>query len=370
MFRIRAARGAAALIALTLPLQLEACGSGEPEAGASDAAAICAAAPVLQRMLDVGRTAGDVPAAAMSVTGPDGCRWHGTSGLGPADAPSPGDEPLFRAGSVTKIFIAALIVMLRDEGAWSLDAPIARWMPPGFPEADRITLRHLLSHTSGLGEYVTAPSFAAHAADPWTPEQLAALIASLPREFAPGSDFRYRNSNYALAGYLVARRTGRPLSYTLRTHILAPLGLKETFFGGEEQARTVRGYAVIDRAWVDVTDRVHLTGAYAAGALLTTAPDLSRFAHSLLTGRLLSAASLQELVTPSHPSVARGTPYGLGVAVGREPADQVLGHTGNITGFGAVFRFWAAQRVAVAVLVNRDGFDPSAIAASARKAWR
>lgn len=371
MFGTRPGQGLLPLL-ITLSLVLQACGPDDSGADASGSlAAACTAAPHLQRILDTGRTAGEVPAAAMSLTGPDGCRWHGASGtLGVADPTPLSTQDLFRAGSVTKTFVAALTLMLRDDGAWSLDDTIARWMPPGFPYADQITLRHLLSHTSGLGEYIHSSQFVAHAADPWTPDQLVALIATLPRGFAPGTDFRYCNSNYVVLGYLVTQLTNRPVSHVLRTRMLTPLGLRATFFGGEEAARTLSGYAVINHAWADVTDRVHLTGAYAAGALVTTAFDLGRFAHALFTGRLLSAVSLQEMVTPSPASVARGTPYGLGVAVGQGNDGPVWGHTGNITGFGSTFRFWASQRIAVAVLTNRDGFDPSSIAISARQLWR
>lgn len=321
-----------------------------------------------QTILDTDRTAAGAPAATLGVIGPDGCTWEGASGThGPADPTSTSSTDLFRIGSITKTFVATLILLLREEGRLSLDAPLSTWVSP-FPNNRSITIRHLLSHTSGVPEYSTTPAFIAGGAKAWTPEELIALVETTPAQFAPGAAFSYTNTNYVLLGIIIERLTGTSISEQLRARILAPLHLQDTYFAGQETGpATIRGFGLVGGILTDVTDLIHPSRTYAAGELVSTVGDLRRFSSALFSGQLLSEASLREMTT--NATLANGTlvPYGLGLGIETDTAGLVWGHNGDIAGFSATLRYWPGLRIGVTTIANRGSTDLSALAARARQ---
>lgn len=347
--------------------------SGGPDSSSppvsATATACTTAAGNLQTVFDTDRTALGAPAATLSVIAADGCTWDGASGTrGPADPTPTQSTDLFRVGSVTKPFVATLILLLRDEGRLSLDAPLSTWVSP-FPNNTSITVRHLLSHTSGAPEYITTPAFIAGGAKAWTPEELIALIETAPAAFAPGTAFSYTNTNYVLLGIIIERLTGTPISEQLRARILTPLHLSETYFAGQEAGpATIRGFGLVSGVLTDVTDLIHPSRAYAAGALVSTVGDLRRFSAALFGGQLLSDASLREMTTPATLTNGTSIPYGLGISIRTDTAGTLWSHDGDIAGFSATLRYWPDLRIGVAALANRGSTDLSALAAHARQA--
>lgn len=257
--------------------------------------------------------------------------WGGT-------APVPVDGR-FRAGSITKTFVSTVVLQLAGEGRVGLDDPVGDHLPGLLPDGDRITVRHLLQHTSGLYNYTAAlpldpAGFETIRYKQWQPRELVALAAARPLEFPPGTAWAYSNTNYVVAGLLVEKLTGRPYGDAVRDRIFRPLGLRgSTIPAGRTEINGphAHGYYRVAGEVVDVT-RLNPSVADAAGELVTTTADLDRFLTALLSGRLLRPAQQAELL--KAPPFTKG--YGLGIETTELPCGvKVHGHGGGIPGYSS-----------------------------------
>jgi D-alanyl-D-alanine carboxypeptidase len=239
----------------------------------------------------------------------------------------------FRIGSVTKTFVATIVLELAAEKRLRLDDPVARRLPGLLPDGRRITIRDLLAHRSGLPDVADDPAVLNGSRSDWPPRRLVALAAHQPRIGAPGGAFHYSSTNYLVLGLLVERVTGRSVAAELRRRIVEPLHLRATAYRpGPLAGRHVHGYRLVShQGVVDPTAAprdLELQSARWAGAsgdLVSSAGDLARFLAALLGGKLLPPRELRamEAVTPR---------YGLGLAVFRTPCGRAWGHTGNLNG--------------------------------------
>jgi D-alanyl-D-alanine carboxypeptidase len=247
-----------------------------------------------------------------------------------------------RVGSVTKTLVATVVLQLVGEGRLRLDEPVETWLPGLLPDGDVITVRHLLQHRSGLADYVETPGFTERLLENpvYEPEELVALATARPLEFAPGTDFAYSNTGYVVAGLLVEAVTGNSLGQELRDRILVPLDLdhtsfpvsKRTFGGYHAHGYVPGGHAPSPQAEpLDVTG-INPSWAWAAGALVSNAADVSRFYRSLLGGRLLEPGLLEEMKT-TVPDPEGGGEYGLGIARMQTPCGGFWGHEGALPGY-------------------------------------
>ena len=270
----------------------------------------------------------------------------------------------FRVGSLTKPMVATVILQLADEGRLSLDDALARFLPGALPDGDRITVRHLLNHTSGIGDYTDDPGFLAAAfGDPsrvWTPQQLIAIAAAMPRAFAPGAADRwdYSNSNYIFLGLVAEVAGGEPIATALRKRVFEPLGMTSTYYSDETSLRTPFAEGYIDLNGISnfaVGTLVSPTVAGAAGAVVSTAGDALRFVEALAAGDLVSTASHAARLTTVPASRVRlpgesfDIEYGLGVLVG----DGWIGHDGAIPGY-ETDAYAKLDVGSVVVLVNKS----------------
>jgi D-alanyl-D-alanine carboxypeptidase len=245
----------------------------------------------------------------------------------------------FRAGSITKTFVAVVVLQLVAEHRLRLGDTVERWLPGLVPNGRRITLRELLAHTSGLADYVGDAAFLRRTVtEPrrrWTPGELVRIALDQGLIAEPGKRFVYASTNYVLLGLVVERATGTSLEHQLHRRILAPLGLRDTSFAPHTRipGRHANGYTPSQHDGIVSTlatarDRstASASWAWAAGAIVSTAPNLSRFFGALLDGRLLPARLLA-LMRPLP-----GAPYGLGLAAFQTPCGIAVGHTGNLLG--------------------------------------
>ncbi|HEX6212321.1 MAG TPA: serine hydrolase domain-containing protein, partial [Methylomirabilota bacterium] len=191
-------------------------------------------------------------------------------------------DMVFRIGSVTKAFTAALVLKLVEQGDLSLTEPVTTYLPDSPPGWRAITLEHTLAHTSGLPNYTARPEYRARMAEALTVEELLARFASLPLEFTPGTRWSYSNSGYAVAGAVVEQVTGRPFAEVLRDRLLAPVGLHRTMYDDPRQVvpRRARGYVVAGEEVLHAP-YLHMSQAYAAGALASTLDDLAAWDTAL-----------------------------------------------------------------------------------------
>lgn len=290
----------------------------------------------------------------------------------------------FRAGSLTKSFVATVVLQLVGEHQLALDDTIDRWFSRALPHAERITIRQLLGHTSGIPDYVAVLADAIHGSEldrmrAWTPDQLIGLAAGIPRRFPPGASWAYANTNYVLLGSIVERVTGDALGRQLAHRILEPLELRSTSFPvgsstiGESMAR---GYApplgphgtIVDGPPRDVTV-LDPSWAWAAGALISTLDDLTRFFRGLLRGRLLPPALLDEMVTmvrvrPDMVPLPLLDAYGLGLVALDSPGGRLVGHPGGIPGYLSAVLSTPDGRRQLAVMINIGEVAPRAVNAA------
>ena len=280
-------------------------------------------------------------------------------------------ESAFRIGSITKMFTATVIVQLAEDGVLTLDDPLALWLPEvadQLPYGKQITLRHLLTHTSGLFNVV---EHEAYWADLFTEMEIdedtgAVTLACVQRDphdtlaryvygkdanFEPGARWSYSNTNYTLLGMVIEAAAEMPLAEAYRTHIYEPLGMTSTFLDCYEEPviDVVHGYTGFGDAMADVTE-LHESTGWSAGGLVSTASDLIAFARGLFGGALFDdPESLVAMTTP-----APGSSYGLGITLQKE----YMGHAGYIAGFRSVLNYAPELDTVVLMIYNHDSADP------------
>ncbi|MFD3552159.1 serine hydrolase domain-containing protein [Streptomyces goshikiensis] len=290
----------------------------------------------VQRVLDHAVADGGVPGILATVrNGRE--TWVGTAGVADTDTGRPrGPQDRFRIGSTTKTFTATVMLQLAAEHRIDLDDPVEKWLPgvvrgPGY-EPEKITIRQLLNHTSGIYDYVnddamrdrgTGTAFLDHRFDSYRPEEIVRIGLSHPPTFAPGTGWRYSNTPYFLAGLIIERVTGRPLADAIARRVTGPLGLSATYLprGDDPLIRGPHGrhYSKLmltapDAAVYDVTE-LNPSWGWAAGGMVSTTGDLDRFFRALLGGRLLPPAQQREMFTMTDTKDwIPATTYGLGVA--------------------------------------------------------
>ncbi|MEV3873085.1 serine hydrolase domain-containing protein [Streptomyces sp. NPDC049906] len=250
----------------------------------------------------------------------------------------------FRIGSVSKTFTTVVLLQLVAEGKVDLDASVNRYLPDLLPD-DAVTVRHVLSHRSGLWDYTndlfqqTVPGFEAVRNRVFTPQELVDLSLTRAPSPAPGTAYGYSNTNFVVAGMLVEEVTGRSIGQEYRSRIIGPLGLKNTVYVHPDTAvpgRHARGYLTPDAAGAPLVDSTRQTASWAqaAGAVISHPGDLNRFLSALLGGRLLPAEELAEMQRWAPTNAAGTQHYGLGLR--RRDLScgvSVYGHTGTVQGY-------------------------------------
>lgn len=349
------------LAALLCPAPGGAQETGPPIPSRADAEGPPWVASPLQKALEAGREELGARGVSAAVVFPDGRIWTGTSGEAFQGAPVT-PETVFEIGSVTKTFTAALAVQLARKGVLSLDAPLARWVPD-FPGAAEITLRQLLSHTSGIADAMQTPGFIPTLiSDPsrrWTPVETFSFLGE--PHFAPGEGWRYSSTGFHLVGLAIEAAMDRPLHGLLRERFFEPLELPRTFLGSHEEVPGPRAHAFLD---VDQDGRADdlsamipptsfLTAAWSAGAVISSAEDLARWMRALHGGKVLDEAGYAEMERLiDRPD---GRRYGLGLLVDEVEGLVLYGHEGNSAGFSAAAWHAPESGVSVAVLANVHG---------------
>ncbi|MFE6273618.1 serine hydrolase domain-containing protein [Streptomyces goshikiensis] len=250
----------------------------------------------------------------------------------------------FRIGSVTKTFSAVVLLQLVDEGKLKLDDPVNTYLPGLLPD-DRITVRHLLTHRSGLADYTnamfehTVPGFEAVRNKVFTYQELVALSLREPRTAQPGASYSYSNTNFVVVGMLIEKATGRTVAKEYERRIIKPLKLKNTSYVHPSTAIKgphAHGYLHPDEAGAPLVDSTEQTVSWAqsAGAMISTTADLNTFMSGLLGGKLLSAGTMDAMTTVTPTDATNTRFYGLGLRrYDLSCGTSVYGHTGTVQGF-------------------------------------
>lgn len=357
------------VLTATLVGALAGLGLVTPAAGAAKPAG-----DTLRQHTDAVQRTGTVGVLAQS-TGPRGVRYAtaGVADQRTGRAVHPGDR--FRIASATKTFVSTVVLQLVGEGRLSLDDTVEELLPGVVSgngnDGSRITVRQLLNHTSGLFNYTAefpvltdAAAFRAGRFDTWTDHQLVAI--AMRHAPAPDPEWSYSNTNYTLAGMIIEKTTGRSWQREVTRRVIRPLGLRDTYAPVTDPTmpgRHMKGYSAFggDRPF-DVT-LYNPSGAGAAGAMISTTADLTRFYSALMKGRLLEPAELAEMKTTVRAEeldeVWAGARYGLGLLrIDLTCGGSYYSHPGDIAGYMTRSGFSEDGRHVVVVEATGDGSAP------------
>ncbi len=269
-------------------------------------------------------------------------------------------DMVFEIASVTKQFTAAAILLLQERGKLSVDDDITKYLP-GYPTHGRkITIDHLLNHTSGIPEVTGLPEWWPRRREDLTLPQLIDLFKDKPLDFKPGEKQAYSNSGYILLGAILEKASGKSYEDFVEQEIFAPLGMKRSRYGHQDEVVPDRasGYDMGDG--YKVAEYISLTQAYAAGGLLSTVDDLALWAQALTSEKLLRGKSLERMTTPPRLTSGEPTSYAYGQGILNENGTRIIEHGGGIPGFNSELLRIPDQRLLVIILANTFGHEPGA----------
>jgi D-alanyl-D-alanine carboxypeptidase len=276
---------------------------------------------------------------------------------------------VFQLASVTKQFTAAAVLALVQDGRVDLDGPITQYLPNAPVQGRTITVRQLLSHTSGIPDYAESPRIPALKRLDLPPDSLVALIATTPFYFEPGEQMRYSNTGFALLGLLIEQVSGQSYATYVEQRVLRPAGAAQAHFCDPQALvrHLARGYAATpDGLRPAAFISPHLP--YAAGGFCGTAVDLTAWnaaLHARRGGRMLAHALYVEMVTPGTVAGGRRTRHGLGVALSDLAGHPAVHHGGDIDGFTTFTAYLPEDSLNITVLINTQGpTRPDAVAAA------
>ena len=271
---------------------------------------------------------------------------------------------VYRIGSVTKQFTAAAIMRLVENGKMALDDPIEKYLPDYPVAGRRITIRHLLTHTSGIKSYTgLGPKFWDNSRLDLSHEKLIGLFKDEPPDFQPGEKYLYNNSGYYLLGVIIEKVTGESYGSHVKKTLFDPLGLSSTVYCDNEPVVRQRaaGYQVT-LGVVQNAAQLSMKPPFSAGALCSSVTDLVAWTSALMNGKVVTRASLDQMITPAKLNDGKPTTYGFGLGVG-DGDKNAISHGGGINGFASYLTYLPESRTIVAVLTNLGGAKPGTIAA-------
>ncbi|HEY0160976.1 MAG TPA: serine hydrolase domain-containing protein [Thermoanaerobaculia bacterium] len=322
------------------------------------AAIVTAATEAAQSMMATG-----VPAVQIAVSKRGTIIYAGAFGLVDMEnATGATPRSVLQIASITKEFTAAAILRLAERGMLSLDDPIDKYVPEFNSRGVTITVRHLLTHTSGVARdwYPKTPNGLAPLA-PVTREQAIASLNNKPFDFAPGKKWSYSDAGYQLLGYAIESITGMSYAEYIHTEFVLPLGLSDTGVCGTYDLAPLPGYGLLGGTWKPMSPP-HWSVFLSNGALCSTASDLVRWSHLLANGSVLLPASYEAMTTPARldDGTVVSSGYALGVAVTTMLDRQAVWHSGAIDGFQSYLVYFPAEEIAVAVIINAFPVGPGA----------
>ena len=303
-----------------------------------------------------GSTKGLTPAISVAVVEDGRVAYARAFGIADVSAKTPATpQTRFRIASVTKMVTAVAVMQLVETRRVRLDEKVAAYIP-NVPHAREITVRQLLSHTSGLWNYGDEAITSGRVAIPTSPYAILASVSQRPLEAKPGTTFGYSNTGYVMLGLVVEAVTRRTLAQYEREHIFVPARMSSTTVGDPPAGTPVaRGYT---DATGDVPAPYSPSWFYADGDVVSTATDVARFDIALMNGRLVKPATFAEMQSASvaAPGMGQGVRYGLGLTLIPSAGVTLVGHHGGVPGFAAENEMLPAQRYAIVVLSNASDF--------------
>ena len=283
---------------------------------------------------------------------------YGAARLEPRSAAKP--EMRYSIGSISKQFTAAAILLLQEQGKLSLDDKVAKFIPD-LTRAGEVTIRQLLSHTSGYQDYWPQDYVMPFMLKPVTASKILDLWARKPLDFDPGTKWQYSNTNYVIAGVIIEKAARMPMLQFLREKVFTPLDMKSVMNIDQDKLEETdpTGYMRYALGPLHPAPKQRKGWLFAAGELAMPASDLAKWDISIMDQKLMKPSSYQQLGTEIQLKNGVGTRYGLGVSVGMMAGHRSLSHGGEVSGFTAQNIVFPDDRVAIVVLTNQDAAGAS-----------
>ncbi len=302
-----------------------------------------------------------VPSASIAIVQNGAIAYLQAYGTGRIDPHMPALPSMrYSIGSISKQFTATAVLLLAEQGKLSLDDPVSRFVP-NLTRGNEVTIRELLSHTSGYRDYWPQDYVPPFMLQPITADKILDQWARKPLDFDPGTEWQYSNTNFVIAGLIVEKASGEPLLQFLTEHIFAPLGMKSVI--NIDQNRLTEtdatGYLRYALGPPRLAPKEGKGWLFAAGELAMPAEDLAKWDISMINRSVLQPASYAQMEREIVLKNGIGTRYGLGVDVRQESGQRAIEHGGEVSGFTAHNIVFPEARKAVVVLVNEDSVDAS-----------
>ena len=272
-------------------------------------------------------------------------------------------DNVFRIGSISKQFTAVAILQLMEKGKLNLQDDITKFIPDYPTHGHKITIEHLLTHTSGIMSYTNMVEFGAIMRLDKKPEEMIAFFKNQPMEFAPGTKWNYNNSGYFLLGYIIEKLSGKTYPEYVEENFFKPLGMTNSYYGSDSKIIKNRAaaYSKNEKGFVNA-EPLSMTQPYAAGSLQSTVEDLYKWNQAIHSFRLVKKESLDKAFTPYVLADGKKTNYGYGWSLGNIQGSPVIQHGGGINGFLTMGIYLPKEDVFVAVFSNCECNGPEDVA--------
>jgi D-alanyl-D-alanine carboxypeptidase len=297
-----------------------------------------------------------VPSASVAVVKDGKIVYLNAYGSARLESKTPATPAMrYSIGSISKQFTAAAMLLLQEQGKLSLDDKVAKFVPD-LTRANEVTIRQLLSHTSGYQDYWPQDYVMPMMLQPVTAAKILDMWARKPLDFDPGTKWQYSNTNYVIAGVIIEKVSGKPLLQFLKENVFAPLGMASVANIDEKKLGDTdpTGYMRYALGPLRVAPKEGPGWLFAAGELAMTAEDLAKWNISIIDQKLLKPASYRELEREAQLNNGLGTRYGLGVSLATEAGHRAVSHGGEVSGFVSESIVFPDERVSVVALTNQD----------------
>ncbi|HEU5458818.1 MAG TPA: serine hydrolase domain-containing protein [Terracidiphilus sp.] len=297
-----------------------------------------------------------VPSASVAIVQHGKLVYTHAYGLAQLEPPTPATPDMrYAIGSISKQFTAAAILLLQQQGKLTLNDPVGKYVP-GLTDGDKVTIRQILSHTSGYQDYWPEDYVMTPMNKPTTAQQILDTWAKKPLDFTPGTQWQYSNTNFVIAGEIVEKVSGEPLMQFLSEHIFHPLAMHSVWNIDQDQLTHSDAVAYYRHALgpLRIAPPEGRNWMFAAGELAMTAHDLALWDISLMDRSILSPASYNEMFSPVLLADGKDSHYGLGVQVIDRDNHLDIEHSGEVSGFVSDNVVLVNDGAAVAVLTNQD----------------
>ena len=297
------------------------------------------------------------------------------SGFGKADVELEVDmnaDHIFRIGSITKQFTALAILKLLEDDKLYLDDPIQKFIPDYNTLGKVVTLEHLLTHTSGIPSYTSAPSWDQETRKrDFQPLELIREFATDSLEFDPGSRFKYNNTGYFMLGYIIEQVSEKKYEDYIQEHFFDPLNMSASHYGSNHKIISNRasGYGLDDSGQLVNSYYLSMSQPYAAGSLLSTVTDLALWNKNVFDHKVVSEGSLNLAHTPYTLKDGSSTGYGYGWGIGEQYGMKTIAHGGGINGYLSMGVYFPEEDLYVAALSNCTCVSPDGLASKIGAAY-